>query len=57
MVDFNLEEGDAVINSNRDLVVQQIDMLFDTVPSEVCGDMHYGTRYDKYLYELHFSAA
>lgn len=58
MVDFSLykKSGTATINTEVDLLIQQIDLLFDTTPTEVLGDENYGTKYDKYLYDLKLSA-
>ena len=56
MVDFNLNPGDAIITSDIDIVLQQIDLLFDTTPREVIGDEKYGSTYDEYLYRLKISA-
>ena len=38
MVDFNITPGDAVITSDIDIVLQQVDILFDINPREVLGD-------------------
>lgn len=40
-----------------DLVIQQIDMLFDTENGEVLGDHGYGSDFYKFLYELKVSAS
>ena len=56
MVDFNITPGDAVITSDIDIVLQQVDILFDTNPREVLGDEEYGSSYDEYLYTLKISA-
>ena len=55
MNDFHLNKGVPILDRNIDLVLQQIDMLFDTNPGEVLGDTTYGTRYGKYLYNLNIS--
>lgn len=53
MVDFNLNDnGLAVINSDVECLIQQIDILFDTTPGDLIGDLNYGTDYRKFLYEL-----
>lgn len=59
MVDFSLykKSGQATINSEIDLIIQQIDILFDTTPTEVLGNENFGTNYDSYLYEVRLSAA
>lgn len=56
MIDFNLNKGKAILNNDVDLILQQIDMLFDTTPNEVLGFEDYGTKYDYYLYNLNVSA-
>lgn len=58
MVDFCLYKkgGNSVLNSEVDLLIQQIDILFDTTPTEVLGDENFGTRYDSYLYDTRLSA-
>lgn len=55
MIDFNLESGSPTLNKDVDLIIQQIDMLFDTKPKEVLGKEDYGTKYDEYLYKLKLS--
>ena len=55
MVDFNINYGKPSKNSDVDLILQQIDILFDTVPKEVLGQERYGSEYDKYLYSLKVS--
>ena len=59
MVDFCLykEGGNSVLNTEVDLIIQQVDILFDTTPTEVLGAETYGTRYDDYLYNLRLSAS
>lgn len=52
MVDFNLNEGEPTIDDDIDILLQQIDILFDTTPGDLFGDNEYGTEYDKYLYRL-----
>lgn len=54
MIDFNLDEGSPVKSRDIDLIIQQIDILFDTIPDEVLGE-DFGTRYDLYLYKLRLS--
>jgi hypothetical protein len=56
MVDFSLDKNVAVKNGDVDLIMQQIDMLFDTTPREVLGHEDYGSDYDKFLYDLKLSA-
>ena len=58
MVDFCLSErgGKCTVNSESDLLAQQVDLLFDTTPTEVLGSESYGTKYDSYLYDTRLSA-
>lgn len=55
MVDFNLKEGPATINSDVECLLQQVDILFDSTPGDLLGDVQYGTEYNKYLYNLKLS--
>jgi hypothetical protein len=59
MVDFSLykKSGKATINYEVDLLLQQVDLLFDSTPTEVLGDENFGTKYDTYLYDTKLSAA
>lgn len=55
MVDFNLNEGEPTINDDVACLIQQIDILFDSTPGDLIGDIEYGTDYEKYLYDLKLS--
>lgn len=55
MIDFNIDKGEPLKNNDIRLILQQIDILFDTTPREVFGDENFGTKYDTYLYKLHIS--
>lgn len=57
MIDINLDGGAPTINNEIDLIIQQIDMLFDTAYREVHGAPGYGTRYEDFLYNLNISNA
>lgn len=52
MVDINLDEGTPTINTDVALIIQQIDLLFDTSRREVFGKPDYGTRYDDFLFNM-----
>lgn len=56
MVDFNLDNND-IPSKNRDidLIIQQINLLFDTSKKEILGQSEFGTQYDNYLYNLNIS--
>lgn len=52
MIDFSIDTKDTVKWTDRDMLLQQIDLLFDTTPTEVLGQESFGTRYDRFLYNL-----
>lgn len=54
MIDFDLNDS-PIQNDDASLIMQQIDILFDTKPREVLGFEQFGTNYDKYLYDLKIS--
>lgn len=55
MIDFSLTDYKPALNSEVDLILQQIDILFDTNVNEVLGEENFGSHYDKYLYDLQIS--
>lgn len=57
MVDFNLSPGNPVVADDVALVLQQIDILFDTYNGEVISDINFGTDYERCLYDLQLSNA
>lgn len=56
MYDFNLDDSDEyVISRDSDILGQEIDILFDSTPGDLHGDMEYGTDYEYLLFELKLS--
>ena len=55
MIDLSINNNDPVLNDEVGLVLQQIEILFDTKPREVFGFEDFGTKYDTYLYNLKVS--
>lgn len=56
MIDFSIEKTDSpIVQKDRDLVVQQIDLLFDTQTGEVFGEPEYGTYFEQFLWNLNIS--
>lgn len=55
MVDFSLNTDNVIAGSDADIILQQIDILFSTHPHDVLGQEEFGTRYDKFLYDLKIS--
>jgi hypothetical protein len=56
MIDFSLDKNSITKNNDIDLILQQIDILFDTYPKEVLGHETYGSDYERFLYNLKLSA-
>lgn len=52
MKDFNLSSDSIFINDEKELIIQQIDMLFDTIPTEVLGEYEYGADFYQFLWDL-----
>ena len=52
MIDFCLNKSAITLQHDCDLVLQQVDMLFDTSPKEVLGEPDYGSDYDKFIWDL-----
>lgn len=56
MEDFNLTPGKPVISDELSILKQEIDILFDTTPGDVHGNINFGTDYEYSLYNLQLSA-
>lgn len=54
MKDFCLTEDSVLINDETDLIIQQIDMLFDTHENEVYGEV-FGSRFLDFIWDLSIS--
>ena len=52
MIDFNMYTDDVTTRSDEENIIQQMDVLFNTRPHDVLGQEEFGTRYDKFLYDL-----
>ena len=52
MRDFCRTDDAIILDQEADLIIQQIDILFDTVPGEVIGSPGYGANFERFLYEL-----
>lgn len=51
-MDFSRTTNNIILNTEAELIIQQIDILLDTDKGEVLGDPSYGSDYDKFLHEL-----
>jgi hypothetical protein len=56
MIDFSLDKLRAAQNTEINLILQQIELLFDTTQKDVLGYEEFGSQYDKYLYKLNITA-
>lgn len=52
MIDFCNTEDAPILVNDIDIVIQQIDMLFDTADNEVLGDEEYGSEFESLLYDI-----
>ena len=52
MKDFCLNSDSVTLNTERELIIQQIDMLFDTDNNEVLGEYNYGTDFRQFLWDM-----
>lgn len=55
MIDFNINIGEPIKYDEVELIKQQVDILFDTYPGELLGNISYGTKYSDFLYNLQTS--
>lgn len=55
MKDLCITEENVFISDERDLILQQIEILFDTKRQDILGE-HYGTRFSDFLWDLNVSA-
>ena len=55
MQDFNLHSAEPILDREEELIWQQVNILFDTMPGLLHGDLDYGTDYEHYLFELNQS--
>ena len=51
-MDFSRTTNNVILNTEAELIIQQIDILLDTDKGEVLGEPSYGSDYDKFLHEL-----
>ena len=51
-MDFSRTTNNVILNTDAELIIQQIDILLDTDKGEVLGEPSYGSDYDKFLHEL-----
>lgn len=54
MIDFCATEDEVQLTDELDLIIQQIDMLFSTTPTDVIGDPTYGSSYEKFIWDLSY---
>lgn len=52
MIDICRTTDAIILDQEVDLIIQQLDILFDTNPGEVLGAPGYGADYDRFIWEL-----
>lgn len=52
MIDLSLDNYGVTVEKDIDCIMQQIDILFNTSPYELFGEMSYGTDFEKFLHDL-----
>ena len=55
MVDLSLDNRTVTKTKDLENVIQQIEMLFDTSPFEVIGEPHFGSDFERFLWDLNAS--
>lgn len=51
MIDFSIDNKKVITSNDVELIIQQIDLLFDTNTGEVFAE-EYGTWFEEFLYDL-----
>jgi len=54
MIDFCATEDEIQLTEEVDLILQQIDMLFSTTPTDVIGEPKYGSEYETFIWDLSY---
>ena len=55
MIDFSLSKDKTVLSDKFDILLQEIDALFDASKGDLCGKMEYATDFERYLWNLNIS--
>ena len=56
MKDFCLDDSKIFVSDERELILQQIDILFDTHDGDILGES-WGTKFEDFLWDLKMSAS
>lgn len=56
MKDFCIDESKPFVSDERELILQQIDILFDTQDGDIIGEK-WGTKFEDFLWDLNMSAS
>lgn len=56
MKDFCIDEIKPFVSDERELILQQIDILFDTQKGDILGE-EWGTKFEDFLWDLNMSAS
>lgn len=52
MNDFSITTDSAVLDRPIDILLQEIDQLFDCNPGDLFGDISHGTDFERFLWDL-----
>lgn len=55
MIDMSLNLEKPTLSRDVDIVLQQIDILFDTYSGEVFGEENYGSNFERFLWDMRVS--
>ena len=52
MYDISINGNNLFVTDKIDAAIQELDLLFNTEPTELIGDVNYGTNWYNYLWSL-----
>lgn len=52
MYDISINSNNLFVTDKIDAAIQELDLLFNTEPTELIGDVDYGTNWYNYLWSL-----
>ena len=50
MYDISINSNNLFVTDKIDAAIQELDLLFNTEPTELIGDVNYGTNWYNYLW-------
>lgn len=55
MKDFNYKDDSITLIDEKELIIQQIDLLFDTNYGDVFGEIDFGSDFNAFLWDMNIS--